>query len=183
MALSKYLIITNSKRRGYAALVFLLSAMVFIIPALAITFRQVSKFDDLTRILLAEKQERIAILTSINETVEHLQANIPHILTWGTSVNPGSSSELLIYENSGTMGDYSISSKVYYMNYVVSDDADMSDALNYPPSQKIVADERHFLVRTIILKNELPSHREETALEITSSGHINELWHREYVVY
>ena len=175
--------LTNTKRRGYVVIIFLLSAILFIIPTLVITFRQVSKFNDLTGILLAGKQEKIAILTSNKESIEHLSINIPNILSWGTSVNPSSSSELLVHENTISTGDYTISSKVQYMNYVISDDAVMSDALNYPPSQKIVADERHILLATTIHKNYLPSHREETALEISSSGHINVLWHREYTIY
>jgi len=183
VAHKEYLILKNfssSKRRGYVAIIFLFSAILFIIPTLAITFRQVLKFNDLTGILLAGKQEKIAILTSNKESIEHLSTDIPYILSRVASVNPSSSSELLIHENSGTIGDYSLSSKVYYMNYVISDDTVMSDALNYPPSQKIVADERHILLVTAIHKNELPSRREETALEITSTGQINELWHREY---
>jgi hypothetical protein len=183
MAFKKYEMIANSKHRGYAALFFLFGAMVFIIPTLVITFKHVLKFNDLTNILLEQKQEKIAILTSVNKALELLSGNVSFITLLNVSVNPSSSSELLIHENSETIGDHTLYSKTYYMNYIISDDTVISDALNYPPSQKIVAAERHFLIVTTLYKADSPSHREETAVRIAPSGSIDEIWRREFVIY
>jgi len=175
--------IMKLKRRGYAAIIFLFSAMVFIIPTLAITFRQTMKFSDLTTVLLSQKHEKIAILTSTNKSIEHLSSEADYILSLTVSVNPSSSSELLIYEKSETYGDNTLSSEIYYMNYVISDDSVISDVFNFPPSQESYAGERHLLVKTTLYKNNLPSFREETAVEITVFGNINEFWRREFVIY
>jgi len=185
MALKKHLIPikANSKREGYAVLVFLFSSMIFLIPALAITYRQFMKFSDLTGVLIQQKQEKIAILKSTNESIEYLSSDKYPLLSFAVSVNPSSSSELLIYENSGIMGEHKLSSVIYYMNYVISDDSIISDASHYPPSQKTSAGERHFLIKTTLNKDGIPSHCEETAVEITPSGNINEIWHREFVIY
>jgi hypothetical protein len=175
--------IVNSNHRGYAALVFLLSAMIFIIPTLAITFRHVVKFDDLTNILLVQKQEKTAILTSVSKALDLLSGDVSLITSLDVSVNPGASSELLIHENSEALGDHTLYSKTYYMNYIISDDTIISDALNYPPSHRAIADKRHFLIVTTLDKGNLPSYREETAVEIAPSGNIDEIWRREYVIY
>ena len=177
------MMIKNSKRRGYAALVFLFSAMLFIIPTLAFTFRQLVKFSDLTDILLQQKQEKISILTSEKKSIEHLHHEVSLIILMDESVNPISSSELLFHENLETIGNHTLSSEIYYMNYVVSDDSVISDALKYPPSQKIIADERHFLIVTTLIKTDMPSFRKETAVIVSPSGDISELWQREFVIY
>ena len=141
------------------------------------------KFGDLSTILLSQKQEKIAILTLTNESIELLSSDVGAILSMAVSVNPGSSSELLVYEKSETFGDNTLSSEVFYMNYVISDDSLISDVLDFPPSQEIIAGERHLLVKTTLYKNNMPSFREETAVEITVSGNINKFWRREFVIY
>ena len=175
--------IRSSKRKGYALLVFLFSSMIFIIPALVITFRQLTKFSDLTYILLEQKHEKIAILTSLKESRERLSNEVSLVMLMSVQVNPGASSELLYHENSVTIGNNTLTSRIYYMNYTISDDTVISDALNYPPSQKIIANERHFLIVITLHKTDIPSYRKETAVEIEASGNINELWQREFVIY
>jgi hypothetical protein len=190
--ISFYFLMTNrmisettmfSKRRGFVAIVFLFSAIIFIIPTLALTFRQTLKFSDLTTILIAQKQEKIAISTSTNESIEHLLSEADSILSLAVSVNPSSSLELLVYKKSETFGDNTLSSEIYYMNYVISDDSAIFDVLNFPPSQKTFAGERHLLVKTTLYKNNMPSLCEENAIEITVFGDFNKFWHREFVFY
>jgi hypothetical protein len=180
MAPKKYLM--NSKRRGYAAIIFLFGAIIFIVPTLVITFRQVMKFNDLTFVLLQQKQEKIALYTLINKSAEHLFDISAHFSST-VLVNPSSSSELLVYTVSETMGDHTLSSHIYNMNYVISDDTVISDVLDFPPSQITIAGEKYFLIKTTIQKNEIPSYCIETAIEITNSGSINEVWRREYLIY
>jgi len=157
--------------------------MIFLIPMLAITFKQVQKFNDLSGVLLQQKHDKIAVLKSTNKSIEHLSSGASPYLSMAVSINPSLSSELLIYENSEIMGNHTLKSRIYYMNYIVSDDTIISDAPDFPPSQKSFAGERHFLIKTTIHKVDTPSYCEETAVEITPSGNIKELWHREYIIY
>jgi len=179
MAFKKYLI-HKTKHRGYVAIVFLFSAIIFIIPTLAITFRQVLKFNDVTAVLLQQKQERIALYTLMNKSKEHLIYMSPFSSS-AIVVDPISSSELLVNEVSETIGDHTLSSKIYNMDYVISDDTVISDALDYPPSQITFTGEKHFLIKTTIQKEEIPSYCIETAYEITISGSIYEMWQREFI--
>ena len=189
MAFGKYL----KKRGGYATLTLLISAMIIIIPLLAITFRQAMKFSDLAIMRIRQKQEEIVVLTSINESVEYLlksRAYDPYLPEGaGALINPGSSSELFIRKSSETIGQYTLLTEIYDMNYVISDDIDvtsnavMSDILNFPPSQRAVAGNRHFLIKITVHKNETPSYRKETAVEIAASGNVSKLWSREFFLY
>ena len=190
MASKKYLNLHKSKRGGYATLILLISSMIIIAPLLAVTFGQAEKFSYLANMLIRQKQERIVALTSINKSVEFLSTSgIHYFFPEDTLVNPSSSFELLVSEDSRIIGEYTLSSEIYNMNYVISDDADilsympMSDIIKFPPSRKAVAGEKHFLIVTTILKEKLPSYRMETAVEIAPSGNANELWSREFVIY
>jgi len=188
MALKEYLnLYKNSKRGGYAAIVLLFSSMIIIIPLLAVTFEQLMKFKDLADMLLRQKHEKIAVSTEINKSMEFLLKSI----TSYSSIldNPSSSSKLLIHRDSGIIGENTLLSEIYHMNYVISDEIDLSDdkaisdVFYFPPSRKTIAGERHFLIKTTLNKNEAPSYCKEVAVEISVSGNINELWHREYIIY
>ncbi|MCL1940824.1 MAG: hypothetical protein FWG09_02695 [Synergistaceae bacterium] len=172
-----------SKHRGYVAIIFLFSAMIFIIPLLAVTFNQTMKFNDLGSVLIPPQREKAAVSAAFDKSVEYLTESgiIFHYLS--VSVNPGWSAELLVREVDETIDGYALTTEIYYMNYVISDDTHVFDALKFPPSQKTVAGEQHFLVKTTLPKNEAPSRCEETAVEITVTGDVNVLWHREYVIY
>ena len=164
-------------------MIFLFSAMIFIIPLLAVTFAQTMKFNDLGEILIPPQREKIAVSAAFDKSLEYLTESGIIIHYSSVSINPGWSAELLVRETNETIGGYPITSEIYYMNYVISDDTHVFDALKYPPSQKTVAGELHFLIKTTLPKNEAPSRCEETAVEITVTGDVNVLWHREYVIY
>ena len=187
MAFKKYL---NCHKRGYVTVVFLIVSMIVIIQILAVTFRQLMKFYDLSEIVIQQKNEEIAALKGTNISAELLSSpGIRSFLLEGALVNPHSSSELLVYINSEIIGKNTLSTEIYSMNYTISSDIDLSDESiisdvhNYPPSRKTIAGERYFLIKTTLNKNEAPSFCKETAFEITVSGNTNELWHREYVIY
>ena len=169
---------------------FLIASMIVIIPILAVTFGQLMKFNSLTEILIRQKNEEIAVLKETNKSVKLLSSPvIRHFLLEDALINPSSSSELLVHKNSEIIGKNTLATEIYSMNYIISSDIDLSDETiisdvhNFPPSRKIIAGERHFLIKTTLNKNEAPSFCKETAFEITVSGNINELWHREYVIY
>ena len=179
MAPEKYI-----KREGYTTLIFLISSMLIIVPLLTATFGQVTKFRDLTDISIRQKHEQIAVLTSINKSIEFLlTSGIHYFIPDAPLIDPSSSTELLVHEDSGIIAEFTLSSEIYNMNYVISDDTGISDILIFPPSQKTVAGAKHFLIRTTIHKSEAPSYCVEIAARLTPIGDVDELWRREFVIY
>ena len=186
MAFTKYLNLNKmkkSKHRGYAAIILLFSSIIIITPVIASTFKQLLKFSEISHILIQQKHERIAVLRAINESMDNLSAPGMTKDFHAVLINPSSSNELLVRNIHETIEGHAVSSRIYYMNYVISDDTIVTDALNFPPSKRPIAGERHFLIKTILHKNETPSFCKEIAVGITASGKINELWQREYVIF